>query len=482
MSSCSVSKTARVVSGVLLALTLAILVLASVAPSARAAAWGIVDERLQSSAGVDPAALPGIVAGLGPGGLDAQWSRVVVSWARLQPVLSVPASQDADHDGYVDSYVSELDAVIDGLRGQGITMMLTGSEVPRWASDSRYWPASGYNPGVAMRVDDASVRQQYLAFSTFLARHFAGRVRYFECWNEPNISRGIHPQKRGGKLLGPAVYVKMLKMFHDGIKAGQPGAVVIAGATAPRGTNNATSTSPQRFARYIKDAKATKWFNAYSHHPYTPGGSRQAAPDRLPNNPSRCVTLANLDVLLSLFPGKPFYLTEFGYNTHASKFFGLKVSPADQARYLRQAYRMMAHVPRVKVLMWYNVVDWSFDPADPADGVYCGLIERDGVTRKPGWYAFARRNRLTLAAPSAVTSNTQFSISGALTTAVGTLVGQTLYLETRASSVASWKRLGATRTSGQGQYDFTARQSKKMQYRVVWDGVCESATKAVRNQ
>jgi hypothetical protein len=185
---------------------------------------------------------------------------------------------------------------------------------------------------------------------------------------------------------------------------------------------------------------------------------------------------------MSLFPGKPFYLTEFGYNTHTSKLFGLKVSPADQARYLRQAYRLMAHVPRVKVLMWYNVVDWSFDPADPANGVYCGLIEKDGVTRKPGWYAFARRNRLTLVAPSSVAVKMQFPITGALITAVGPLAGQTLYLETRAPSATSWARLGATRTSANGEYEFTARQNRNMQYRVVWDGICESTTVAVRVQ
>jgi hypothetical protein len=480
MSSRLVIRGARAAAGLSVALALAVLLLVCVAPAARAAAWGIVDERLETSAGVDRDALPGILAGLGPGGLHAQWSRVIVSWARLQPSATLSASQDANGDGYADAYVSELDAVVDGLRGQGITVMLTGSEVPRWASDSRFWPASGYDPGVAMRVDDGTVRQEYLAFSTFLARHFAGRVRYFECWNEPNLSRGIYPQWLGGKPVGPADYLKMLKIFHQGVRAGASGDVVIAGATAPRGTNNSTSTAPQWFARYLKAAKATKWFDAYSHHPYTPGGSRHPAPDRLPNNPSRCVTLANLGALMSVFPSKPFYLTEFGYNTHASDLFGLEVSQADQARYLRQAFRMMASRPRVKVLMWYDVVDWCFDPADPPNGVYCGLIEKDGVTRKPAWYAFARRNRLTLDAPSSVAAGTPLSIAGVLTTALGPLEGQTLRLEARAVSAAPWTRLAATRTSAAGAYAFSARQAKDMQYRVVWDGVCESAARTVK--
>jgi hypothetical protein len=66
-------------------------------------------------------------------------------------------SQDADGDGYVEAYVSEVDAVVDGLRGHRPDDDLSG--VPKWASDSPFRPVSGDDPGVATRVADRTVRQ-----------------------------------------------------------------------------------------------------------------------------------------------------------------------------------------------------------------------------------------------------------------------------------------------------------------------------------
>ena len=116
--------------------------------------------------------------------------------------------------------------------------------------------------------------------------------------------------------------------------------------------------------------------DAYSHHPYTPGGSTRVKPGQLPNNPARCVTLGNLGQLTRLFPSKPFYLTEFGYNTQYCRWFGVTVSKADQARYLREAYSYARRYRQVKALLWFLVDDWNptASPTDKAgDGVYMGV-------------------------------------------------------------------------------------------------------------
>lgn len=476
----------RAAAGLILPLLFAGLVfLASMPEPAQAVGRGIVDQRLERvypPVGLNE--LPAIVAEMGPGKLQARWTRVMVSWARLQPDPpdAPPSSGDLNGDGYLDSYVTELDAVVNALRGANMTVMMTATDVPKWASDRRYWTRKGYDPDVAMRIDDSKVRAQFAAFGKFLAKHFAGRVRQVECWNEPNLWRGIFPQWRGKKAIGPSVYFKMLKAFYAGAKRGSSQAIVIAGATAPRGTNNQYSTSPQRFARYLESRHATKWFNAYSHHPYTPGGSRNAAPDRPPNNPSRCVTLYNLNVLMKLFPGKPFYLTEFAYNTRKSELFGLKVSPADQARYLRKAYSMVARWPRVKALLWYLVVDWRPDEDNLTHGAYCGLIESNGVTRKPAWYAFAGGNRLTVKAPASVKARQTFSVSGTLTTRLGPGEAVKVMLQGRNTSRGKWSRVAAKTTTVSGAYAFTIRQTGSKMYRVVWDGVCESAQKSVRTR
>jgi polysaccharide biosynthesis protein PslG len=99
------------------------------------------------------------------------------------------------------------------------------------------------------------------------------------------------------------------------------------------------------------------------------------------------VTLGNLRALLRIFPHKPFYLTEFGYNTRPSRDFGPQyVSERMQSRYLRQAYTVASRYPQVKALFWYLTQDVRRSGAR-ADGVYTGLRRVNG-SKKPSWYAF----------------------------------------------------------------------------------------------
>jgi hypothetical protein len=222
--------------------------------------------------------------------------------------------------------------------------------------------------------------------------------------------------------------------------------------------------------------------DAYSHHPYTPGGSTRIKPGELPNNPARCVTLGNLGQLTKLFPDKPFYLTEFGYNTQYSRWFGVTVSKADQARYMRQSYAYVRRYPQVKALLWFLVDDWnpSGTAADKAgDGVYMGVRTYRGA-RKSSWYAFAGGSKVTLAAPAKVKAQRSFKVSGRLTyRSAGAPTSQVLTLQWRAPSGASWHSLATIHTADDGTYSRTVTQSTTRVYRVAWGGVCESAARTV---
>lgn len=467
----------------LLASALACLTLAAAAPpQAWAAEKGIVDYRLELSRSLDDTAITAMVDEMGPAGLGARWTRVAAIWQRLQPEApgEMDPADDSDGDGYSDAYVRQLDAVISELHAAGLKVIMTGLDVPEWASDSRYWTSLGYDSDVVPRIDDPLVRSEFTAFARFLASRYAYAVHHFEVWNEPNLGSGLYPQRTTKRLVAAPVYLKMLKAFRAGARAGASGTCVIAGATAPRGGNDKLSTSPQVFAHYLATHKAAQWLDAYSHHPYTPRGSRNASPNLPPNSPSRCVTLYNLKVLLDEFPGKPFYLTEFAYNTEYSAICGLEVSHEDQARYLRQAYARVARWKQVKVLLWFLVTDWvPYPVADPAHAMYLGLVEADGVTRKLGWYAFAGSNQLQIAAPSQIAAGQVFTVEGTLKTRLGAMEGATVRLQSRMPSRTAWTTRGAATTSADGGFTFQVRQASTRQYRVVWDGVAESRSATV---
>ncbi len=454
-------------------------------PDAQAAlARGVIDYRLEASYGVDLAAVPAMTAAMGPSGLGARWTRLITHWDLLQPTApGTTGAGDLDGDGYDDAYVHELDTIVDSLRAQNVTIILTGRDVPEWASDSRYWE-DGYDDKYAMRIGDPVVRQAFRDFGKFLASHFAGRVRHFEVWNEPNLGSCIYPQIVNGVAVGPRVYYRMLKAFAAGAREGAADTVVIAGATAPRGSNNVHSSSPQYFARYFKAHVGGSWYDAYSHHPYTPGGSKRIRPGQLPNYPTRCVTLGNLNQLTKLFPKKPFYLTEYGYNTQYCQWFGITVSPANQARYLRQAYSYVAsRYKQVKALLWFVVDDMPAAAGQPAStGVYMGLRTADG-RRKPGWYAFAGGNRLSLTMPAVARPGASMPVTGVLTyKKTGGDEPQTLTLQARTPRRSAWKTVAKVKTDpSTGAYSRTIKQASRTRvYRIVWGGVRESRARTVR--
>jgi hypothetical protein len=431
---------------------------------------GIVDNRLETLWPVDLETVPALVEEIGSGRLGARWSRVLVHWTRLQPSApGVIGNGDVDGDGYDDEYVKELKAIVGALTANGVKVILTPMDTPEWASDRKVWKGR-YSPNYPPAMGDAAVRGQFGRMAAFLASEFGDRARYLEVWNEPNMGGALYPQTLPGDSdFAARVYLAMLKTYSAAAKEANPRAVVIAGATAPRGGDDEESTSPQRFARYLRDQRAQSYFDAYSHHVYPWQRPAAKAPDS-----RRAVALGNLSVLLDLFPGKPFYVTEFGYATREPSLLGCPVSQTRQAAYLTQAYEFLARTyPRVKAMLWFMVQDLG--PAADRIGAYMGLRTTGGA-RKPAWFAFARGNTLTVAASGRAIAGGSLTISGRLSSrALGRLAGKRVELQRLGPGRSTWTRVSATTTALGGTYAVRVRRSTgAVRYRVVWNGVCRS--------
>jgi hypothetical protein len=407
--------------------------------------------------------------------LGATYIRFFISWASAEP----------DRPSITNTtYMAQVASAVQIARLDSLKVIITFNEVPKWASASRFWVKGVYQPNDAM---NRHYLGDFQAFCKDVAGQFTNEVYAYEVWNEPNLFLFLYPQAtKADKYFGAHLYVQMLKSCSRGIRAASPGALVVAGATAPRGDDNAYafSASPLRFARAIKAAKVGSYFDAYSHHPYMPGAEPRLAPDAAPRNPNTTVTLQNLGSLLKLFPHKLFLLTEYGYQTQACQSFtGQHVNLTTQAKYLKQAYAYVARYSQVKLLMWYLLRDQR-PAADPYLGFYTGLETASG-TRKPAWYAFAGGNRLTMSAsPSPVASGTTLTLTGQLTCASVGVPGKPILVQRRLPG-GSWTTLktvnsaGATATSP-GSYTASLRPKATAYYRVMWSGVVTSTTRYVK--
>jgi hypothetical protein len=400
--------------------------------------------------------------------LKARWLRIDVSWARAEP------QQGVDNEAYLQSV---YDTVAEA-RALGLKPLVMVLRVPTWAQDQSLWvkPPPGYVAGVpySFYAIDLAHTPDLQAFMSRLTTRLGEHVNRWECWNEPNLWPYIWPQTTADDpYFAINRYVAMLKAFNAGVKAVDPDDLVVAGSTGPVGNNDVYRTSPQRWAGMMKAMGAGAHFDIYSHHPYTPGGSVNIRPDEPPNNLLTTVTLYNLGQLLRIFPGKNFWLTEYGYNTEpCDAFGGFAVTLLQQAKFLRIAYAYAGRYDQVQNLFWFLVQD--------VNGVYTGLRQESGW-HKPSWFAFAGGNSVSIYALPYVRAGVRVNVRGRIACETfGPVPDRTVRLQGRRLGVLTWTTLATTRTDAEGRYLFTPSVWRPMQYRVVWPEIKTSDVRTVR--
>jgi len=407
--------------------------------------------------------------------LHARVLRLGVAWYRLEP-----------SSGQIDqAYLTLLTTAVTEAKAKGLRVIISLSGTPRWASEVRFWTspppsyAAGYQPFYPPRTDALNA---LTATTETLATALKGQVEGYECWNEPNLYLSLYPQTTStDDGFAAHRYVAMLQAFAAGVRAGDPDALVIAGATAPIGSNDIGRTSPLRFARLLAAAGAGAFFDVYSHHPYTPGGSVDLTPEAKPTDPTTTVSLGNIGSLLKVFPDKRFYLDEYAYNTAYTKMWGgAQVTQIDQARYLRRAYAYAARFPQIKMLLWHLIRDGSptGSQSDPR-GTYCGLRTVKGSAKR-AWYAFARGNHLTVNPPTRVRRGQAAVLKGSLSNAsVGGVRGKPLVVMAKRPR-SSWKTIAIVRSGDGGAYRYRFWPARTAAYKVVWRGVVSSPICTIR--
>jgi hypothetical protein len=414
--------------------------------------------------------------------LGAAYVRIFVSWALAAPSTQPAAQTDPAFDISSSSYMQIVQSAIQQAHDDGLKVIVTIFQTPPWASDSTLWPDGVYQPNVVMKDADL---QYFGAFCQQFGAQFAGEVAAYECWNEPNLGMYLYPQRyNGDDNFAAEHYLAMLKAFYPAVRAGSEtggyaSAKVIGGATAPTGING--NTPPQVFASWLAKHNAGAYFDIYSHHPYSPGGNRNLAPGSQPSFPATTVTLGNLSTLLKLFPKKPFWLTEYGYQTAPCRTFGDQyVDQITQASYLHSAYAYVAaHYPQVSMLLWFLVRDVPPAPSQPADlGFYTGLDTTSGA-HKRAWFVFAGHNSLTITAPTSVKRGAAIGLGGTLR-CLDSAGGKPLVLQSHMVG-KPWANGRTFKTNSSGGFGLTGLRPKSTTwYRVSWQGVVASKSVCVK--
>lgn len=307
-------------------------------------------------------------------------TRIDILWQLVAP--NPPADATNPNDKAYDW--SRIDAIFTGLAAAGITPIVSTYATPDWAvaGTNTPHPKTLYNP-------NAPTPAAFGAFMKAVATRYSGtftptggtaplpRVRHFEIWNEPNL-KGFF-QFNGRSNLGK--YKGLVKAAFANIKAANPRAIVIGGVGGPSSSSTKGNVGAKVWLNGLVNDRSVK-FNAYSQHIYPSRGPLFSTPSYAKAFP----TWASLNEILATLDrkkeGMKLYITEAGYTTEATPFRTVKVSPAQQALYLKQIFNLKTvKSSRVAAVVWFNLQDNVNWPG--------GLLTASGV-KQPSYAPFTK--------------------------------------------------------------------------------------------
>jgi len=307
--------------------------------------------------------------------------RVNVLWSRVAPRVR-PASFDPADPSSAGYDWSAVDATVRALAGSGLQVLLNITSAPTWAEGPSA-PADAA-PG-SWRPDPA----QLAGFATAAAVRYDGgfadplapgsvlpRVRYWQPWNEPNLSLYLSPQwtpsSHGWLPASAIIYRQLLNSFYRAVKRVSASNFVVTAGTAPYGDPpGGQRMPPVAFDRTLfclrDNARLTPLscpdpphLDALSHHPYGIQGplwhalnpDDAAVPDL--DKIARVLHAAQRAGHVLPAGSKQLWVTEISWDSSPPDPDG--VPAAEQARWLEQALYVLWR-QGVNTVLWLQIVD-----------------------------------------------------------------------------------------------------------------------------
>ena len=461
-----------------LATLLALLTLAAPAAASPGAEVGVADDRLLFS---DPATATRTVAEWQRSGVETV--RVFARWGAHAPRPRSnrrPAGFNASDPNSPGYDWRGLDQAIGAVRGGGLRVMLTVTGWgPLWGSafpvrrDPRYKPSP----------------KLFAQFARAVGRRYGGEVDRYIMWNEPNVAFWLKPQqtcnRRRCTPYAPHLYRRLARAGAAAVRKADPGARILVGALAPRGTSGRSANGNMRPLTFLREMGCvTSRFrklrkgrcrgfapitaDGLAYHPH----GLKLAPSRRDRTPGQA-HLADLGRLVSAVDRitrrrglrvrgarrMPLYLDEYAYQTRPPDRV-LGVSMRKQSRYLQQAAYIAWRHPRVKNLTWYV---WRDEPVTSNGAGWQSGVRRLNGKAKPAFRAFRRPFWAARVRRGTVRLWGQVRPGGRATVTIERTAGR------------RWRGVKTLTTDRRGGFIRTVRIGSKATFRFRWSGGASDA-------
>jgi hypothetical protein len=311
----------------------------------------------------------------------ATTTRLSLNWGSVAPVTR-PTGFDETNPSDPAYRWAAFDREVKLAVAAGLQPIVDILGAPRWAQPRR--PADA--PDAPYEPDP----DKYGAFAGAAAARYGGRVpglptvRYWEAWNEPNITTFFAPQWSSGHPVSPAWYRAMVNAFAGSVHRVSSKNVVIAGAVAPFRDSllsDVADWGPLWFMRELlclddnlKPTCADRTsFDVWSMHPYTSGGPQHHAV--LPNDVS-LGDIPKMRATLRAAQRAHHVIAPHGVGMWATEFSWDSAPPDPQAvpmttleQWIPEAlYRLWQN--GVTSLTWFQLVDQPMASSPFQSGLY----------------------------------------------------------------------------------------------------------------
>jgi len=301
-----------------------------------------------------------------------QANRVVRGGARLIRTTLQWGEVEPERGRGYDWHSYDRLMTITAARGLGFLPVLIGS--PAWAAPASAQPPSQHAMPAYLHFVRSAVRR-YGPGGEFWRMHpdlDRKPIKAWQVWNEPNLPAfWADPD--------PDAYVRMLRAVSSTIRGEDPDATIVL-AGMPRSV--VTYPIDEYLADLYEIPRFARLFDAVAVHAYA---GDVAGLTSVVDDTRELMDRAG-------DAAKPIWVTEFGWASAGPARDAARVkTPAEQAALLRDAVeelRSAAAESGVRVVVWYDLQDYSRPLAEPDRFTWhTGLFGSDG-SPKPAWNAF----------------------------------------------------------------------------------------------
>lgn len=301
------------------------------------------------------------------------------AWAAEPPFVVGVNTHFIQHKGILEANLSLIHqagvtAIRDGLGSRSMELTKGQLVVPE---EYDAYVNRAVETGVAVlpilgggRPSSAEELEGLARYSEFVVRHFKGRIRMYELFNEFDA-----PSRTTGIPGSAEDYARILNAVYRRMKAIDPSIIVFGGGMTGQALRSGWMESLLR-------AGALKNLDAISIHTYRNlGGTFR---DRSPE--SWAASMQEVDALIRKYSGGkevPVYVTEMGWPGQIDR---VGVPPDIAAAYLARMFLLARSMPFLKGLWWYDFQDDGWNPFYREHAF--GMVRAD-LTPKPAYFAMA---------------------------------------------------------------------------------------------